>query len=355
MPVSQPSGTIRLTNNEDGKHEVPADVLARTLSGMQKLVYLVATVQEQRGFDRRFRVSQEIQQKYTLCCQLPQSGSYAVPFTMGTGDAQMSLLSTYESLLESIEGILSSIYSGQLDDLVRHIPDGKLRNRVLLEVRQFLPKVGEGWQVGFQRVEHSEVLLTADKAVAAIDRILSQDTPEDTVMTVTGELIRIDFDKQTVVLRYPPTRREIECLYVDELEETMLENRRELIQATGQFTLDEEGNPIKLTGVIRLGAIDLSPLSLKAVSWNTHQFRFMEPLVLQLALDESKQLFVVEEPDFGLYAFAQTREQLVQEIAEQIAFMWDAYVNVSEDMLASDALRLRQRLLQTVSEEEDAA
>jgi hypothetical protein len=255
MPVSQPSGTIRLTNNEDGKHEVPADVLARTLSGMQKLVYLVATVQEQRGFDRRFRVSQEIQQKYTLCCQLPQSGSYAVPFTMGTGDAQMSLLSTYESLLESIEGILSSIYSGQLDDLVRHIPDGKLRNRVLLEVRQFLPKVGEGWQVGFQRVEHSEVLLTADKAVAAIDRILSQDTPEDTVMTVTGELIRIDFDKQTVVLRYPPTRREIECLYVDELEETMLENRRELIQATGQFTLDEEGNPIKLTGVIRLGAI----------------------------------------------------------------------------------------------------
>jgi hypothetical protein len=81
----------------------------------------------------------------------------------------------------------------------------------------------------------------------------------------------------------------------------------------------------------------------------------MEPLVLQLALDESKQLFVVEEPDFGLYAFAQTREQLVQEIAEQIAFMWDAYVNVSEDMLASDALRLRQRLLQTVSEEEDAA
>lgn len=62
-----------------------------------------------------------------------------------------------------------------------------------------------------------------------------------------------------------------------------------------------------------------------------------------------------DKPDFGLQAFAQTREQLVQEIAEQLAFMWDAYVNASEDILAPDALRLRQILSQNVSEEKYAS
>jgi hypothetical protein len=170
-------------------------------------------------------------------------------------------------------------------------------------------------------------------------------------MTVTGELIRIDFDKRTVVLRYPPTCTEIECVYVDELEERMIENRRGLMQATGQFTLDDEGNPTKLTNVTQLEPVDLSPISLKTVYWQEREFRFTRSLILQPELDEeSSQLYVVEEPDLTLHAYAQTREQLLQEIGDQIAFIWDAYVKESEDKLAPDALRLRQRLLENVRE-----
>jgi predicted RNase H-like HicB family nuclease len=158
------------------------------------------------------------------------------------------------------------------------------------------------------------------------------------------------------VLRYPPTRTEIECVYVDELEETMIENRRGPIQATGQFTLDDEGNPTKLTNVTQLEPVDLSPISLKRVSWQGREFRFRQPLILQPNLDESSQYYVVESPDLTLLAYAPTREQLLQEIAEQIAFMWDAYVNESEDQLAPDALRLRQRLSEDVLEiSKDAA
>ena len=46
--------TIRLTNDADGIHEVPADILARTLSGMQQLVYLIATAQERKTIGIRF-------------------------------------------------------------------------------------------------------------------------------------------------------------------------------------------------------------------------------------------------------------------------------------------------------------
>ncbi len=75
----------------------------------------------------------------------------------------------------------------------------------------------------------------------------------------------------------------------------------------------------------------------------------MKSDILNPSLDEeSQQLYVVEAPDLTLLAYAQTREQLLQEIGEQIAFMWDAYVNASEDVLASDALSLRKRLREIV-------
>ena len=351
--MSQPQAiaTIRLTNDDDGIHEVPVEVLARTLSGMQQLVYLIATAQEQRQIRTRFRLSQEIQQRYSLSCRIPEPGSYAQPIILGSGSVDSSLFTNYSELLSKVETLFISIQTGSLDPLFDVFPDGKVRNRALREVRKLLPKPGEGWKFGFRQGDRPEVLLVSDSAVAVIDRELAQDTPEDTVMTITGELIRIDFDKRTVVLRYPSTRQEIECVYVDELEETMIENRRGLMQATGQFTLDDEGNPTKLTDVTQLEPVDLSPISLKVVHWSDREFRFRQPFTLSPSLDEeSQQLYVVEDANLTLLAYAQTREQLIQEIGEQIAFIWDAYVIASEDDLASDALRLRQRLSEVIWE-----
>lgn len=339
------TATIRLTNDEEDTHEVPADVLVRALAGMQQLVYVIATAQEQRTIKDRFRLSQEIQQRYSLTCKLPQTGSYAMPIALGAGQEGVSLFTNYLELLSKAECFLNAIHQGNVDRLVDLIPDGKLRNRGLRAVRKLLPKPGEGWRFGFQQLDHREVLLSSDTAIATIDRELAQVSSEDTVMTVTGELIRIDFDKRTVVLRYPPTHTEIECVYVDELEETMIENRRGLIQATGEFTLDQEGNPTKLSNVTQLQPVDLSPIHLKAVQWNDRMFRFRDSLVLHPKLDEeSSQLYVVEDPALTLIAYAQTREQLLQEISEQVAFMWDAYVSADDEALAEDALTLKRRL-----------
>ena len=343
--------TIRLTNDEDGIHEVPADILARTLSGMQQLVYLIATAQEHKTIGVRFRLSQEIQQRYSLSCRIPQPGSYAMPIVLGAGEVDASLFTDYSKLLDKADTLFNAIQMGDLNSLLEVFPDGKVRNRALREVRKLLPKPGEGWKLGFKKGDRDEVLLESDVAIAVIDRELTQDAPEDTVMTVTGELIKIDFDKRTVVLKYLPTHKEIECVYVDELEETMIENRRGLIQATGQFTLDDEGYPIKLTAVTKLEPVDLSPIILKATHWNDREFHFIQPLLLYPSLDESEQLYVVEAPGLTLVAYAQTREQLLQEIGEQIAFMWDAYVRSPEDGLASDALKLRKTLLETITED----
>lgn len=343
--------TVRLVNDEDdGIQNVPADILARSLVGVQQLVYLLASVQEQRTIKSRFRPSQEIQQRYVLKCQVPQSGSYTIPMMLG-GDVDDTLFTNFAEVLGTVMTLLTTIDDGGLDGLVDVLPDSKIRNRALREVRKLLPKPGDGWRFGFQVGDEPGVLMSSDRAIATIDKALNQDSPEDTIMTVTGELIRIDFDKRTIVLRYPPTSTEIECVYVDDVEETMIESRRELVQATGRFTLDQEGNPAKLVDVTQLEPVDLSPIAVKSFGWDDRTFRLMQPLVLYPQLDEdSSQLYVVEEPDITLLAYAQTREQLWREIDEQLACMWEEYVQCDPDELAPDAIQLRKRLLAMVEE-----
>jgi len=187
------------------------------------------------------------------------------------------------------------------------------------------------------------------------DEWLAQDTLEDAVMTVTGELIRIDFDKRIVVLRYPPSHQEIECIYLEDLEDSMIENRRQKIQVTGQFTLDADGHPIKLTDITRIEPVDLSPIPIREILWHNKKLRFKTPFLLTPKMDDdTEQLYIVEEPEIGLHVFSYTREDLIHEINEQLAMLWEEYA-VTTDELATDARTLQAKLLATLEEVENAA
>jgi hypothetical protein len=187
------------------------------------------------------------------------------------------------------------------------------------------------------------------------DDWLTQDTPEDAVMTVTGELIRIDFDKRIVVLKYPPTHQEIKCIYLEELEDSMIEHRRQKIQVTGQFTLDADGHPIKSTNVTRIEPVDLSPILIREILLHNKKLRFKTPFLLTLQMDDdTEQLYVVEEPEIGLHVFSYTREDLIHEINEQLAMLWEEYA-VTTDELATDARTLQAKLLATLEEVDNAA
>ncbi len=173
-------------------------------------------------------------------------------------------------------------------------------------------------------------------------------------MTVTGELIRIDFDKRIVVLRYPPTHEEIKCIYLEDLEDSIIENRRQKIQATGQFTLDADGHPIKSTNVTRVEPVDLSPILIREILWHNKKLRFKSPFLLSPQMDDTEQLYVVEEPEIGLHVFSYTREDLIHEINEELAMLWEEYA-VTKDELAKDARTLQAKLLATLEEVKNAA
>lgn len=97
------------------------------------------------------------------------------------------------------------------------------------------------------------------------------------------------------------------------------------------------------------------PIMIREVHGHDKKLRLKIPLILTPGIDEeTKQLLVVEEPKISLHAFAYTRDELIHEINEQIIILWDEYVIVSADELASDALQLRETLIERIEEVENA-
>lgn len=163
-------------------------------------------------------------------------------------------------------------------------------------------------------------------------------------MTVTGDLVRVDFEENKVVIRHPVTNRTIDCYARPDVIDDLVENHYEPVQVTGVFTLDENDHPIKLTDVSVVETVDLSPLTIDAVVLEGQPLVPSPPLVLTPTLDpETKQVLL---EGLGLSAAAPTRDQLYEELVDEIAFVWEAYALEADEILSPAAAELKKRLLE---------
>jgi hypothetical protein len=103
--------------------------------------------------------------------------------------------------------------------------------------------------------------------------------------------------------------------------------------------------------VTRAEPLDLSPMVFDAIEWRGRQLEINPPLVLEPTLDEeSGQLYTVIDKDLGIDVFATSREQLSEDLAEQLLFAWDAYAREVPEKLTSGARALRDALLSRITE-----
>ncbi|MFZ4623346.1 MAG: hypothetical protein ACOYNF_03820 [Rhodoferax sp.] len=167
---------------------------------------------------------------------------------------------------------------------------------------------------------------------------------------VTGTLTNINFTKRIVTIIYPPTKREMECVYDDAIEDLLIENRRDLIHVTGLIVLDDAGVPKSITHVNDIRELDLSPLLIDTVKLGKLVLKAKQSITLEPATDETKQLICVTHADLGIDAFARTRDALVSELNEQIGMLWQEYAIAEDDSLDGMAIKMKQALLASFSE-----
>ncbi len=229
------------------------------------------------------------------------------------------------------------------------VPDRVRRLRVVEAFRSIIPKKGSG--VGLDvRGAGGELVVSTERLGQGLKDIMAVSQAEPALQTVTGRLTRIDFDERKVTIVYPPTNRELECIYEEEIEDLLLENPRELIQVTGEVIIDEYNQPKRIVDVNDIREVDLSPFYLAEVQLTNYVLRLHEPLVLTPELDESKQLMCLVYPSLGVDVCAFTRDELDEALVMELDVLWRNYAKVEDGELTPAAIELKRGLLARMDE-----
>lgn len=335
---------LRVTGPATEGHSVPADVLVRAIQGVQQAVWLLAAATEARTVRRRFNPDQALRKRFALRIAVAEPGSYAIPMTLVDDRQQASLATGGESLLVVLGRLWKAIAESDLPSVRAAVSDEGYFLRLLQELRRILPKAGERWGVAFGAEGQAEVELGVRHRPVVEHWLESPSEQRET--SVIGDLLRIDFAAKRVWILYPPTSREIECTYREEVEDTIVDARRGLFQVTGQFVLDADGHPKQLTDVRSIDPVDLSPVELAEVEGDGLRLLLSPAVLITPELDpEEQQSFTATVDEFGFTLGGRTREALLQDFAEQMAFVWREYAETPEADLTADAIALRARLL----------
>lgn len=328
-------------------HRVPAKVLADALTHAQRAVHLLALSTAGREIRQRARIPAELAQQFVLECELPAPGSYVQRVTL-SNEADIVAMAAGDGVLSQFREIGVALSHSDWASVQTLVPDRRLRNRVVDEYVSMLPDPEEGWVVdmrnGAGRVARFDPRQI--RTIREHQRVLRQ--PAGTLaspVTLTGELVGIDFAERKLTIRHHPTQRRLDCEYSDEVEEMLVENRRGMIQVSGLVELDEHDRPIRLTDVFDIQELDLSPIMLDRIEGVARSLRFKEgPYQFVPELDEDGQLLVIEDPLLDIHVFARTRDELLSDLVEQIEVLWLEYAEADTARLTEGASALSEIL-----------
>ena len=350
----RPAFSFHIEGRDREAHSAPAAVLVRLLQHAQLAFDLIGVHVEGREIKRRARIPAETSQRFQLICEVPQTGSFAMPVKVGRDDNPFDL-----DLVHRAYGVFRTLtHSVSAQDaagVAAALPNERIRRRVLESIKAMAPQAESNWRLALHD-DVDAVFANFDAGVPVfVDSILIPQELREAGRVITGELKRIDFAERKLTLIYPPTSKELACIYDEDIEDLLYARRRDLIQVTGRVLLDDEGAPRQIIDVTDIRDLDLSPLTLNTIHYGDLRIQASPPLSVEPALDDTQQLLCVEHGDLGIDVFASSRELLMVELNEQLAMLWREYALAPDTELDDKAKVLRQALLARFAEVPHAA
>lgn len=341
----QDIATVSIEGIETKNHRVSSEILIRVVEGFQKIAWILGANSEGKNFDKRFRPSDEIKEKHKLEWGIPQLGSYVLPvYFLEEQEPGVSR----ESDLLKMNNIFSAISQNDSHLLRDVLPDSRLRERLLVALKGLLPQRFDNWQLKYTYRDLKPAVLNSESHVTAVEWLSESISGElNETLIIKGELLKVDFEAKKVTVRYPPTKCPLECYYCSEIEDTILESRKGIIEVTGKFVLDENGHPKTLTEVTTIQPVDLSKIVLNTIEGENYKLVLSQPLVITPTLDlETSQIYTAVYEALSIHAFGYTREELLESLIQQIFFVWEEFGSdkVSTASLTENAIILQKNL-----------
>jgi hypothetical protein len=339
---------FRIRPEDDGQ-EVPVDLVTQGLNGLQHLIHLFALVIEGKTVRQRARLTEEQRKKFVLRCKPPQSGSFIMPCRVGDPASDLYAPQQIANVTSLLQNFGRAAVARNSAELLRLVPDSRLRTRALGAFRDLAPPAGRGYRYEIQNCTGPAISLT-EEFFAHVEELIRLPQDEERPSTVTGRLDQIVFSDRKLVIHYAPKSRQLDCLYSEDIEPMLFENRRDLIQVTGQVILDEDGHPKRITDVEQIQDLDLSPFALNQIDVSGFRLKFRSPLLLEPFLSESQQLICLEKEELDIDVFAATRAELWDGLRSQLAVLWREYALEADENLSAPALMLKARLHAAIEE-----
>lgn len=332
-------------------HEVPAAVLTQALSGVQRVVHLIAMHDEQREINARARVTQDIEQRFPVMCHLPTEGSYELPVSIGTQTPDLVDPDVIAKVAELSHRVFQALSVGDISSFRDLIPDAAFRRSISKAASDAAPNRRSGYRFGIHSSDGNR-FFDAHSALPHIQEILqpAQETIEMTSV-VTGSFIGVDFEARKLEIKQPTTNIKLECLYRDDVEQLLLNNPRELIQVVGNIELNSDGTLARITDVQDILEVDLSPISLYRVELDQGHLEARQPFTLTPALSETQQFYEIEDKELSISLKAFTRDELLDAVNEEIAVIWTEYARESDENLTNEARALKEKLNRVFEEQ----
>ena len=272
-----PSFSFHIESGEPLGHVVPASVLVQILQNAQQAFELIGVFVEGRSINQRARVSAAISQRFQLICKLPEPGSYALPVMVGNA-TEMFGPAQAEKAFQIFHDFMARVSGRNAQGLTVTLPDEGIRRRVLEAVKGMAPRADAKWTLALHDANDAVFASLNVETIPFVQQTLVPAAQREAARVITGELKNIDFIEHKLTIIYPPTSRELECLYDEALEDLLYERRRELIQVTGRVLLDDQGSPRKIIGVMDIRDVDLSPLEISIVRHGVADLRVLPAL-----------------------------------------------------------------------------
>lgn len=347
--LETPSFSFHIEGAAADGHAVPASVLVQILGNAQRAFELIGVHVEGRGIKERARVSSSTSKRFQLICQLPKTGSYAMPVNIG-GAGELFSAELANKAFGIFRGVMEKVSARSSVGLITILPDERILRRVLEVVKGMAPRADAQWKLNLHDDRDIPFSTFDVDTIPFVEETLVPVEQREAARVVTGELKSIDFAERKVTIIYPTTNKELACIYEDAVEDMLYEKRRDLIQVTGRVLLDEQGEPKQIIDVTDIRDLDLSALMLDTVRHAGLTLTVVPALSLETVLDETKQLLCIEQNELGIDVFAPTRESLLVELQEQIWMLWLEYATASDVELDAPARVLKQALLARFNE-----
>lgn len=331
---------------------VPAAVLSLILKNMQQCFDLIGTYIEGQTIHELEKSPLVNRNRFQLICKISEHGCYAVPVELVGNDL---LNENVLNVMNVFKGVMTGIALDNSQLINDSLPDDRLRFRMLESIRSMSPRADAKWSMSLWDQNNVQFGSLNYKSDSILRAAMTTVTQKATSHVVTGTLKNIDFQERIITIIYSQNGRLIDCFYDKKIEGRLIENRRGLIQVSGQVILDPEGIPLKITHVDDMTELDLSPLIIDRIHWGKIDLVSNTNLIFEPDFDELTQLIYISYEHLGIYVFATTRDRLIIELYEQVVMLWNEYAKADDLSLDMEAIKMKQNLLSVFSELRDGS